>query len=166
MKKNWTKSGLTGPIQKSAYRKVRQSKHAPIKKCNNPKVRPSKHYSPIQNYANPKCAMIQNVYWFKHELIQMCADPNVRRSTRAPIQMCNNPSVHQSNNATIKCGPDIWKKTAFTSTAKVYGKPLNLNSKEAPGHADHEMEVRTKALTFLWLSLSIWRLYKFHHITT
>ena len=70
----------------------------------------------------------------------MCADPNVRQSKCVPIQIqpCNN---------------QMWtthlKKSAFTSTARVYGKPLTLNSKEAPGHADHEMEVRTKALTFL-----------------
>ena len=59
------------------------------------------------------------------------------------IQMCANSNVHQfeSNHATIKCVPDIWKKSAFSSTARVYGKPLTLNSKEAPGHADHEMEV-------------------------
>ena len=137
------------PIQKSAYWKVHQSKHAQIKNCNNLKVYQSKH-SAIQTYINPKHAMI-----LKRVLIQTRANPNVRWSKLVPVQMCYN---------------QMWtrhlKKSVFSSTARVYGKPLTLNSKEAPGHADHEMEVRTKALTFLWLSLSIWRLYKFHHITT
>ena len=149
----WTSSA---PIKKCADQKVRQSKHAHIQNCNNPNIQLS------------KTTPIQNVQWSKHVLIQTWADPNVRWSKHVLIQMCANPNVHQfeSNHATIKCVPDIWKKSAFSSTARVYGKPLTLNSKEAPGHADHEMEVRTKTLTFLWLSLSIWRLYKFHHITT
>ena len=54
------------------------------------------------------------------------------------------------SNATINVDPTHHlKKSAFSFTARVYGKPLTINSKEAPGHADHEMEVRTKALTFL-----------------
>ena len=56
--------------------------------------------------------------------------------------MCSNTAINVDS-------PHHLKKSAFSTTARVYGKPLTLNSKEASGHADHEMEVRTKALTFL-----------------
>ena len=85
---------------------------------------------------------------FKHALVK-----------RVLIQTWADPNVLQSNV------DPTFQKICLLFNSWVYDKPLTINSKEAPGHADHEMEVRTKALTFLWLSLSIWRLYKFHHIT-
>ena len=116
------------PIQKSAYWKVHQSKHAQIKNCNNLKVYQSKH-SAIQTYINPKHAMI-----LKRVLIQTRANPNVRWSKCAPIQPCYSQMWTRH-----------FKKSAFCSTARVYGKPLTLNSKEAPGHQESRREGWTDA---------------------